>query len=81
MVAGALIVLVWETASHALTYDFFSKHTKGDEDPERKKFYNNKACRTFWQVQYFAAAAVWGYIVLKPTGWLPWQIGGDIPLD
>lgn len=28
-------------------------------------------------MQYFTAATIWGYSVLKNTGWLPWEIGGN----
>jgi len=80
MVVGAFVCLVWEHVSHSLSYDFFAQHTKGDGDQQLKKFYTNKACRTFWQMQYFFIATIWGYMVLKPTGWLPWEIGGDKPL-
>ena len=57
-------------------YPVFESHTKG-EDSVLKKFYTTKACRTFWQVQYFVVATIWGYYVLLPTGWLSWHIGGD----
>ena len=26
-------------------------------------------------------AAIYGYFVLKPTGWLPWQIGGSSSVE
>ena len=41
----------------------------------------DKALRFFFMMQYFFVAAVWGYIVLKPTKWLPWQLGGDLSIE
>lgn len=26
-------------------------------------------------------SAYWGYSVLEPTGWLPWQLGGNNSFD
>ena len=76
MGVGAIVCFLWENASNAVMYEFFKHHSKGD-DEFAKKYNTMKGCRTFWQIQYFSVAAIWGYIVLKPTGWLPWEIGGD----
>jgi hypothetical protein len=48
MLLGGLVCYLWEHASKSLTYKWFEKYTKGDGDPELKKFYTNKACHTFW---------------------------------
>lgn len=62
-------------------YPIFEPHTKGSVDQQLHSFYTKKACRTFYQIQYFILATTWGYYVLLPTGWLPWQIGGDKSID
>lgn len=64
MIAGAVVCFLWRSASKRLTVEWLSKHTKGGNDPKLKSFYTEKACHTFWQVQYFLLAAVWGYTVI-----------------
>lgn len=80
VLVGALAFNIWERASDVILYPIFAPLTKGDGDEQLKKFYTKKAIRTCWQVQYFTFAAIWGYSVLKPTGWLCWEIGGEMSI-
>lgn len=77
---GALISTVWERISHSIFYPIFAPVAKGD-DHEMRTFNTNKACRYFYQCQYFIIATIWGYHVLKPTGLLPWELGGEISVN
>lgn len=76
--SGAFFVL-YEYINKWLTLDFIRKLVKG-ETPELRDFYAKKACFNSYKMQYFAFATVWGYRVLKPSGWLNWELGGDISI-
>lgn len=72
---------LWEKVTYNLSYGFYSQICKGGDDPKLKAFYTEKACHFTFLMQYFTVSAVWAYCVLKPTGWLPWQLGGSASLD
>lgn len=81
MLVGAVACFVWEKMSFEMSSGIFNVFTKGGNDVKLKRFYTEKACKSFWMMQYFLASAIWGYVVLRPHGWLPWQIGGNVSLD
>ena len=76
VVAGAFICQIWEYTNFKLTFSTFRAIAKGETE-ENKEFFSRKSCRHFFLAQYFFVASVWGYLVLAPTDWLPWQLGGS----
>jgi hypothetical protein len=66
---------IYEVVNRTLSFGIFKTVSKGDTE-ELRVFYAKKCCDNSFKMQYFIVAAIWGYIVLEPTGWLPWQLGG-----
>jgi hypothetical protein len=59
---------------------FFAKCCKETKEGSQRDFYLEKANRSSYQTVYFIIATAWGYYTLKDTNWLPWQLGGDLPI-
>lgn len=78
---SAVVCFFWEKSSSSLSHDFFTYLTKASDDKDQKKYYVDKAKKSFYYMQYFVGVAVWGYVVLKPTGWIPWHLGGNKSIE
>ena len=78
MVSSAFFI-AYEYFNKWLTLDAIRKIVKGDT-PEMKEFYANKALANSYKMQYFVFASIWGFYVLKPSGWLNWEIGGTLSI-
>jgi hypothetical protein len=79
MIASAVAFCCYEFLNQRLTYTLLYSVAKGDTN-DMKHFYTSKACFNFYKMQYFIFATVWGYLSLKPTGWLPWHLGGNLEI-
>jgi len=77
--ASAAFFVAYEIVNKWLTLGIMSKVAKGDT-PEMKEFYASKACFNSYKMQYFIFATIWGYLVLEPSGWLNWEIGGTLTI-
>jgi ceramide synthetase len=76
VVASGVVIHFWATLTESITSEYFRSIVKG-ADSQNKKHNLAKATRYCFQTQYFFVSAVWGYLVLQPTQWLPWQLGGS----
>lgn len=79
VLASAVVCCLYEALNHKVVYGVFHSVAKGNTD-ELKHFFADKACLNFYKCTYFTFATVWGYLVLAPTGWLPWHLGGVLSL-
>lgn len=80
VLASAAGFCIYEAVNAKVTYGLLFSVAKGRTD-EMKQFFTKKACLNFYKMTYFTFATIWGYYVLKPTGWLPWHIGGSLSIN
>jgi len=50
VLVGAVACFVWEKMSFEMSSGIFNVFTKGGNDVKLKRFYTEKACKSFWMM-------------------------------
>jgi len=80
MLVFAAIYHGMEKASKYFLSSFYESICKEKFDKVKKEFFIEKCCHTTTQIFYFTFVTVWGYKVLVNTDWLPYDLGGSLPI-
>lgn len=80
MLVFAAIYHGMEKAYKYFLSSFYESICKEKFDKVKKEFFIEKCCHTTTQIFYFTFVTVWGYKVLVNTDWLPYGLGGSLPI-
>ena len=80
MVFVAICYRGLEAASTYFLSPFYSLIVREQVDQDKKAFFVEKCCHTTSQILYFTVVVIWGYQVLSETDWLPYVMGGSLPI-
>ena len=81
MVVVAICYRGLEATTAFFLSPLYSGLVREQVDQEKKAFFVEKCCHTTSQIVYFSIVVIWGYRVLSQTDWLPYTIGGSLPIQ
>lgn len=70
-VASSVIIFIGIALTKKLTYSTFYYYCKEKNDEELRVSKTIKACTSFFKMNYYFAACVWGYVLMKDLYFLP----------
>lgn len=80
-VASAIIIFFGIELTKKLTYNIFYYYCKEKNDEELRVSKTIKACTSFFKMNYYFFACVWGYVLLKDLYFIPPALFGSGRLE
>ena len=81
VVVGGIVYQSFRYSAIVITRPIHAKLCKEKKDMVKRERYIERSTEGTAKACFHTSAFIWGWIVLREVGWLPWCIGGQGSLD